>query len=146
MEAFSRTEAIALFVAILLALGFVSLLASLKMAEHGLPPKQRRNLLAAIWLFVISWTGILLVLRQLSGPIIGGVPAAGNLWIAALSSRQWLVIITAGILLISFYWGLRRSLKPLANLPPAWQNEELPENEPSCSSLQNSQNEDKASC
>ncbi len=146
MGDFSRTEAIALFVAILLALGLVSLLASYKMAERGLSLKQRRNLLTGIWLYVIGWTGLLLFLRQLSGPIIGGVPAAGNMWIATQSPRQWLVLVVAGILLISFYWGLRRLLKPLAHLPRARQNEELPENEPSCSSLQKYQEEEKASC
>lgn len=146
MGDFSRTEAIALFVAVLLALGLVSLLASCKMAERGLSLKQRRNLLVGLWLYVIGWIGLLLFLRQFSGPIIGGVPAAGNMWIATQSPRQWIVLVVAGILLISFYWGLRRLLKPLANLPSVRQNEELPEKELSCSSLQHSDEEEKASC
>ncbi len=112
-------EAIAMFVAVLMALGLVSFLAYAKMAQAGLPPRRRQQTLAAVWLLVLGLIALLLALRVLSGgPVIGGSPTAGGVWLG-LQPRQVIALLAAVALLIIGYMRLRAVLQPLEDEAPS---------------------------
>jgi len=111
-------EAIAMFVAVLMALGLVSFLAYAKMAQAGLPPRRRQQTLGAVWLLVLGLIALLLALRVLSGgPVIGGSPTGGGVWLG-LQPRQVIALLAAVALLIIGYMRLRVVLQPPADEAP----------------------------
>jgi len=114
----SVPEAIGLAVAILMALGLVSLLAHAKMMEGGFDARRRRHVLISLWLLVFGLIALLVALRALSGgPAIGGSPTTG-LWLG-LQPRQVAVLVIALALVMVGVVGLRRILTPLQAAPPA---------------------------
>jgi hypothetical protein len=116
-------EALSMFVAVLMALALVSYLAYGRMAQAGLPPQRRRDVLVALWLLVCGLIALLLALRVASGgPALGGSPAAGGIWLG-LEPRQVVALLTAIVLLIVGYARIRVVLQPLESgeppVPPA---------------------------
>ena len=111
------SQAIALAVAILLALAFVSVLASVKMSQGGVDPRRRRQVLTSLWLLVLGLIALLFALMVLSGgPVIGGSPAAG-MWLG-LKPRQMVALALAVVLLVIGYARLRGILAPLEAAGP----------------------------
>jgi len=112
-------EAIAMFVAVLMALALVSYLAYGQMMQAGLPALRRRQVLVALWLLVGGLIALLLALRVLSGgPVIGGTPTTDGIWMG-LAPRQIIALVGAILLLIIGYVRLRSVLQPLGSGEPA---------------------------
>lgn len=106
-------EAIALFVAVLLALGLVTFLAYARMAQAGWPAARRRDVLISLWLLVFGLIALLLALRAFSGgPVVGGSATAGGVWLG-LAPRQVAALLLAVVLVIVGYARIRYTLQPL---------------------------------
>ena len=120
-------ELVGLLVAIVLALGLVSLLLHIKGADAGLPRRQVRRTILAVWGAVLVGTAALLALRYSIGtPLFSGSWAEGSsVRATSLPPLRWAevglaLVVLSGCLL----WALRavRSLSaagPPAPEPPA---------------------------
>ncbi len=111
-------EAIAMFVAVLLALGLVSFLAYGRMMQAGLSAPRCQQVLVSLWLLVLGLIALLVALRVVSGgPVIGGSPTAGGVWLG-LEPHQVIALVAAIVLLIIGYARIRGILQPLESGEP----------------------------
>ena len=121
----SLTEAIALAVAVLMALALVSFLVTVKLAQSGMGPTGRRQVLVSLWLLIVGLVALLLALRALSGgPLVEGAPSTG-IWLG-LQPRQVVALALAIVLLVVGYARLRRILEPLEGQPPVMPASDAP--------------------
>lgn len=107
------SEIIGLVVALLLALGLLSLLLVARGSAAGLPPRAIHQTLISVWLMVLAVVGLLFGLRAVLGvDVVAGSPSEGFVPSKTLPSWGWGLIGFAAAVLVAAGWWLRRLLQP----------------------------------
>lgn len=104
----SIPEIIGLFVAVVLALAFVSYLLYAKGRDIGLPRQRITRSLIAIWAVTLCLLALLFGLRALIGtPVIEGTPSTGGISIAQMTPAKWALVALAAALVVGASLWLR---------------------------------------
>lgn len=115
----SIPELIGLFVAVALALGFVSYLLYIRGMEAGMSRRRVRRTLVAVWLVVFGLLAALLGLRVLVGtPLVAGSPTEGLVSVAHMTPAKWVLTALAVVLVATGAWWLRRTVQAFETRPP----------------------------
>lgn len=104
----SVPEIVGLFVAVSLALGFISYMLYAKGRDVGLPRRRVTRTLVAVWAVTLCLLAMLFCLRALIGtPVIAGSPSAGGISVAQMTPAKWALVALAAALVIAVSIWLR---------------------------------------
>lgn len=107
------SEIAGLAVALLLALGLVSLMVWARGMSAGLPRRVIRHALLSVWVLVLALVAMLFGLRAVLGVgVLSGSPTEGIVAAESLPGWGWAVVVLAVAVVIVVAWWLRRILRP----------------------------------
>lgn len=111
-------EIIGLFVAIILALIFMSYMLYAKGRDAGLPRQRVTRMVVGVWVMMFAMLAMLFGLRALIGtPIVEGSPSTGGISIAHMTTAKWIMVAVAAALVAAASLWLRGVVQQLEPKP-----------------------------